>query len=128
VLCLLTKDKFTPTTRPTLVPLDEFVLQEILYAYRNPSKIDTNQEWIDWVFRLRQSDHRHALEFVEGWNGTRIAVAGLTPLLLSTVLGIIWSIRTGDVQTAFTVAGFILTGGTRKLSKISVSSPKRSDC
>lgn len=98
------------------MPLDDFVLQEILFAYGNPNKIETSTEWIDWVFRLRQSDRRHALEFVEGWNGTRIAVAGLTPLFFSCLLGIVWSWKTGDVQTAFTVAGFVLTAGTCELN------------
>lgn len=106
--------QYTPNSRPTVVQLDNFVLQEMLYAYKNPSKIDTYHEWIDWVFRLRQPDKRHALEFVEGWNGTRIAIAGMTPLVFSTVVGLAWSIRSGDWQTAFTVAGFILTAGTRK--------------
>jgi hypothetical protein len=86
----------------------------VLFAYLNPSSIDTDHAWIDWVFRLRQPDRRHALEFVEGWNGTRIAVAGVTPMVLSTLVGIIWSVMDGDVQTAFTVAGFILTAGTCK--------------
>lgn len=97
-----------------IVPLDNFVLQEIFYAYRNPSRIDTDHAWVDWVFQLRQSDHRHALEFVEDWNGMRIAMAGSMPLIFSTVVGIVWSVKTGDVQTGFTVAGFILTAGTRK--------------
>ena len=93
-------------------------MQEVLYAYRRPSEIDTDHAWVDWMFRLRQPDRRHALEFVEDWNGTRIAVAGMTPLLFSTLVGIIWSVRSGDVQTAFTAAGFILTAGTRKLLAI----------
>jgi hypothetical protein len=87
----------------------------VLFAYLNPSSVDTDHAWIDWIFRLRQPDRRHALEFVEGWNGTRIAVAGITPMVFSTLVGIIWSVRSGDVQTAFTVAGFILTAGTREL-------------
>lgn len=77
----------------------------------------TDHDWIDWVFRLRQRDRRHALEFVEGWNGTRIAIAGLTPLLISCILGVVWSWQTGDVQTAFTVAGFVLTAGTCESKK-----------
>jgi hypothetical protein len=97
-----------------MVPFNGFVMQEVLYAYRNPSKVDTNHVWIDWVFRLRQPDKRHALEFVEGWNGTRIALMGTLPLIVSTLVGILWSVKQGDVQTGFTVAGFILTAGTRK--------------
>ncbi|KIX92200.1 uncharacterized protein Z520_12081 [Fonsecaea multimorphosa CBS 102226] len=105
---------YVSNNRPTVVELDSFVLQEILYACNHPSQIHTDTVWIDWVFRLRGPDKRHALEFVEGWNGTRIAIAGMTPLVLSTVVGLTWSIKSGDWQTAFTVAGFILTAGTCK--------------
>jgi hypothetical protein len=87
------------------VPLDEFVLQEINYAYQNPLKITTEHEWIDWVFRLKQQDLRHALEFVEAWNPTRIAVVGLILLLVSTVLGIVWSVRGSGIQDGFAITG-----------------------
>jgi hypothetical protein len=95
----------------------------VLYAYNHPSKLsDTDHVWIDWVFKLRQADKRHALEFVEGWNGTRIAIAGTIPLVFSTVVGLAWSIRTGEWQTGFTVAGFILTAGTLLLALLAVVS------
>ncbi|KAK4103374.1 hypothetical protein N658DRAFT_505733 [Parathielavia hyrcaniae] len=57
---------FTPTTRPTVVPFDDFVLQEMMYAYRHPDRLSSTHDWVDWVFWLRQKDRRHALEFVEG--------------------------------------------------------------
>lgn len=105
-----------------VVPLDSFVLQEIMYAYNHPSRVKSDVAWIRWVFSLRQADKRHALEFVEGWNGTRIAVLGMIPLVFSTLVGLIWSIRSGDWQTAFTVAGFILTAGTLLLALLAVVS------
>jgi hypothetical protein len=105
-------EQFTPTTRPVIVPLNDFILQELLYAYQNPSKISSEHEWINWVFRLRQPDRRHALEFVEGWNGTRIAVAGSIPLVVSTMVAIVWSAKGSGVQDGFAVAGFILTAGS----------------
>jgi hypothetical protein len=71
--------------------------------------------WIDWIFQLRQENRRHALEFIEGWNAYKIYVAGILPLAASTLMGIVWSMKTGDVQTAFTVAGFVLTAGTGQL-------------
>ena len=82
---------------PICCPLNEFVLQEVLYAYRQPSKIDTDHVWVDWMFRLRQPNRRHALEFVGEWNGTRIAVAGMTPLMFFTLVGAVWSARSGDI-------------------------------
>lgn len=99
-----------------MVPLDDFVLQEMMYAYRNPSKLKSKDEWVKWVFRLRRKDKRHAIEFVEGWNTTRIAVAGTVPWLSSCLVGVIWAVIGGDIQTAFTVASFILTSSSSKSS------------
>ncbi len=84
------------------------------YAYKHPDSIKTETAWIDWVFRLRKKNKRHALEFVEGWNSSRVIIAALLPWLVSCLVGIIWTAMGGDAQTAFTVAGFILTSGTGK--------------
>lgn len=51
---------------------------------------------------------------MEGWSGARIALIGSVPWVAATVVGIAWTVRGGDAQTAFTVAGFILTVGTGK--------------
>jgi hypothetical protein len=103
--------------------MGEFALQEIFYIYQHPSSISNatrDDEWIDWVFRLRQHDRRHALEFVEGWSGLRIALVGSVPWVSATIVGIVWVAKGGNAQTAFTVAGFILTVGTCKLSALLV--------
>lgn len=47
-----------------MVPFDNFVLQEMMYAYQNSGKLRSGDDWIQWVFRLRRKDTRHALEFV----------------------------------------------------------------
>lgn len=108
--------KYTPTSRPNVVPFDDFVLQEMMHAYSNPGKLQDldKDDWIRWVFRLRRKDRRHAVEFVEGWNTTRIAIAGSIPWLSSCIVGIAWASIGGDVQTAFTVAGFILTSSSSR--------------
>ncbi|ROW03074.1 hypothetical protein VMCG_05749 [Cytospora schulzeri] len=113
---------YTPTTRPIVVPFDDFVLQEMLYAYRHPQTLEDNDEWIRWVFRLRRKDKRHAVEFVEGWNTTRIAVAGTIPWLSSCIVGIAWAAAGGDVQSAFTVASFILTSSSVILALVAILS------
>ena len=102
------------------VPIDEFSLQEIMFAYQRPESTISwpeSTQWIEWVFRLRGADKRHAIEFVEGWNSARIAVAGTVPWLTSCLVGIIWSSLGGDTQTAFTVAGFILSSLSCKLGQ-----------
>lgn len=96
------------------MPLDDFVLQEMYYAYRHPSSVKSETEWVEWVFRLRRRNKRHALEFVEGWNSTRVIIAATLPWLVSCLVGIIWTATGRDAQTAFTVASFILASGTGK--------------
>ncbi|KAH7091576.1 hypothetical protein FB567DRAFT_277472 [Paraphoma chrysanthemicola] len=103
---------FSPERRPVPVPLDDFVLQEVYYAYKHPDSITSNTAWIEWVFRLRKHNKRHALEFVEGWNSTRVVIAAMLPWLISCLVGVSWTASGGDAQTAFTVASFILTSGT----------------
>ena len=53
------------------------------------------------------------IEFVERFQLFRIAVAVLFPVLLSVVLGIVYSALTNDVSSAFTISGrpfmFIIT-------------------
>jgi len=117
--------QYTPTTRPVQVPLDDLVLQEIVYAYHRPNQISSETQWVKWVFRLREADKRHAIEFAEHWNDTRIAVAGAIPWVSSCMVGIIWTSRGGDAQTAFTVAGFILSSLSCK-SDYKSSTPKLS--
>ena len=73
-------------------------------------------EWLDWVFDLKTPTCRHLLEFVESWNATRVVIAASIPMLLSTLTGIFWSVKSGDAQSAFAVAGFILTLGTGKFT------------
>lgn len=86
----------------------------MMFAYLNPGQIESEDDWIQWVFRLRRSDRRHAVEFVEGWDTTRIAIAGTIPWLSSCIVGIAWTAAGGDVQSAFTVASFILTSSSSK--------------
>ncbi|KAH6619008.1 hypothetical protein C7974DRAFT_474731 [Boeremia exigua] len=113
---------YTATTRPEVVPLDDFTLQEVFHAYNNPSMIETETAWIEWVFNLRQADRRHALEFVESWSGSRIATVGSIPWISASIVGVVWVARGGDAQTAFTVASFILTVGTSLLALLAIIS------
>lgn len=117
----LTFWQYTPTTRPVAVPLDDFVLQEMMYAYLHPERVSSSNEWIEWVFRLRGRDKRHAIEFVEGWNSTRVAIAGTVPWLSSCLVAVIWSALGGDPQVAFTVAGFILSSSSGEYLSLLVS-------
>ncbi|KAK2759972.1 hypothetical protein FQN54_002708 [Arachnomyces sp. PD_36] len=123
------KEGIGEDTRPAIVDIDPLAMQDLLHCYHHPSTIATQQQgkgnhnaYIHWVFALKGKDSRYLLEFVEGWSGQRIAVAASIPLLVSTVVGILLSFLTANVQTAFTVAGFILTMGTVFLALVGVLS------
>lgn len=88
----------------------------------HPSKISTSTEWVEWVFRLRRGDRRHALELVEGWDTLRIIIAGTFPWLISCIVGVVYAVLTHDAQSAFTVASFILTSATVMLALLAVIS------
>ncbi|KAK3371126.1 hypothetical protein B0T24DRAFT_627811 [Lasiosphaeria ovina] len=98
-------------------------MQEFLYYVFHPEEVSKEYSrprvWIDWVFDLREKRpdgtvHRHLVEIIEGWSALRITVASLFPVLGSAILGIVWASMTQDVQTAFTVASFLLTFGSGK--------------
>ena len=95
----------------------------MIYAYRNPSRLPDNDDWIKWGFRLRRQDRRHAVEFVEGWNTTRIAIAGTIPWLSSCLVRVIWTATGSDAQTAFTVASFILRSSSSKSAELDLEMP-----
>lgn len=44
------------------------------------------------------------------------------PWVVATVVGVAWTAKGGDAQTAFTVAAFILTVGTSLLALLAIVS------
>jgi hypothetical protein len=108
-------------TRSVIVEGDPMAMQEFLYYVYHPDKVaeeyNRPRVWIDWVFSLREersdgSVHRHLVEFVEGWSPVRITIASSFPLVGSVVMGVVWASMTGDAQSAFSVASFLLTFGS----------------
>ncbi|ORY16435.1 hypothetical protein BCR34DRAFT_557220 [Clohesyomyces aquaticus] len=116
---------YADNTRPVPVPMDEFTMAEVLHAFQHPELFSSapTTDWINWVFRLRRpSGRRHAIEFVEGWDAQRIAIVSSIPCVLSTLVGVVWTVSKGDAQTAFTVAGFVLGLSTVMLALLAVVS------
>lgn len=93
--------------------LPQYIKQDILFAYRHPEKLHSTDKWILWVYNLRQPDRRYALEFMESWSALKISIAVSILLVSSTALGVAWAVVKDDVQTAFTVASFVLAAGSR---------------
>lgn len=89
--------------------------QEMLWNFNQPSRVKKNSDrYVHWIFKLRQERKRHALEFVEGWSGWRVAFAGSIPGMISTAVAMTWALKGGELSTVFTVSGFILALSTRE--------------
>ncbi|KAI0788316.1 hypothetical protein C8Q74DRAFT_1196835 [Fomes fomentarius] len=73
------------------------------YFLRHPDQMKGRHEFMQ-VLTARTD---LGIEFVEGWQLTRITIAILLPILLSTVLAVVYSIVLGDVSDAFTIAAYM---------------------
>ena len=71
------------------------------YFLRHPDQMKGRHEFMQ-VLTARTD---LGIEFVEGWQLTRIAIAVLIPVIASLVLAVLYSVFTQDVSSAFTVAG-----------------------
>lgn len=89
--------------------------QEVLWNFYKPSRVKKDSfRYVDWIFKLRQEEQRHALEFVEGWSGWRVALAGSIPGMISTGVATAWALMGGELSTVFTVSSFVLAISTRE--------------
>ncbi|KAL4791617.1 hypothetical protein BDV19DRAFT_392963 [Aspergillus venezuelensis] len=114
---------FTPYDyHPVPAFLPEYVEQNILFAYRYPQKQDLGDQWIEWVYKLRQPTRRFALEFVEAWSALKILIAASAVLAISTSIGIVLAVSLNDAQTAFTIASYVLCGGSFFLAVLAIVS------
>ena len=68
------------------------------YFLRHPEQMKGRYEFM----RVLTARTDLGIEFVEGWQVTRIAVAILLPVLGSLILGVCYSVFAGDVSGAFT--------------------------
>lgn len=79
-------------------------------AYHNPSAIRPAHEWVDFFTTFDQGDQRqNGLEFIEGLWSDKLAAVGVIGTIAIIVTSIVWCMLGGDLQTVFTVMGFVLT-------------------
>lgn len=83
-----------------------------MHAYHHPGVVRPDLEWVDWFTRFKDDnpDQTVGLEFVEGlWAEKLVAIALLITIAI-IMISIVWVIEGGQLQTVFTVMGFVLTG------------------
>lgn len=87
-----------------------------MHAYHHPDRIRRDHEWVDWFAHLKDQnpDQTVGLEFVEGlWAGKLVAIALLITVAI-IIVSVVWVVKGGNLQTVFTVIGFVFTGAAGK--------------
>lgn len=65
---------------------------------------------MDWFVEFDTNDRRpNGLEFAEGLWADKLAAVAVILSLAIIAVSIVWVVKGGDLQTVFTVMGFVLT-------------------
>ena len=99
--------------RVTVDPQTEATLNQLFLDYTTRDL--TWSPWSIWIYQTMNECHkipssaRFSLELRLGWSVTRIVLMTATPVVLSLVVGTWYMQSTGDTQTAWTIASYIVT-------------------
>ncbi|KAL7271996.1 hypothetical protein RUND412_005220 [Rhizina undulata] len=103
---------------------DNFSQDKLFQHFRRPHRVAGKHDWVDWAHKLRGSEKRYALEFVEGWKSDKVFFAGTVPIVLSIVAGVLWSLfgPGENYGGAFALGIFVLVLGWAIVALIAVLS------
>ncbi|KAF8241844.1 hypothetical protein K440DRAFT_208150 [Wilcoxina mikolae CBS 423.85] len=90
------------------IPLDtrkQQIVNQIYYEYMMAVNRDA---WIEWIWDTITTRNL-SIELILGWSVARISVVVSFPVILSFVIGMWYMKATGDVQTAWTIASYVVT-------------------
>ena len=102
---------FTPNGVPTKTnPKDFPDAKTFRHAYHHPERIRPDHRWVDWFVEFDASETRqNGLEFVEGLWAEKLAAIAVVFSIAIVVVSVVWCALGGNLQTVFTVMGFVLT-------------------
>lgn len=84
---------------------------QFMHCYHHPRELRSDHEWIDWwVDFKRDPEKTYGLEFVEGLWAEKLAAVAAALITAIIVVSVVWCVKGGNLQTVFTVMGFVLTG------------------
>ena len=83
-----------------------------MHAVHHPDHIRRDHEWVDWFTGFKADDRGKTvgLEFKESLWAEKLALIAILITIAIIIVSIVWVVRGGDLQTVFTVMGFVLTG------------------
>lgn len=124
--CVTTEQRLTPHLNqytPNGVPIpkdakDNPNSHSFMHAIHHPDRIRPDHEWVDWFTQFKDNDRGKTvgLEFQEGLWAEKLALIAILITVAIIVVSIVWALRGGQLQTVFTVMGFVLSGAAGRLS------------
>lgn len=103
---------FTSTGVPIRTdPKDFPESRQLVHAYHWHDELaDRPGEWVQYFTSFDASDTRtNGLEFVEGLWAEKLGLLAIALSLAIIVVSIVWCVKGGELQTVFTVMGFVLS-------------------
>ena len=93
-----------------------------MHAYHHPDQIHPDHEWVDWFIDFRATDpsKTYGLQFVEGLWAEKLAFVAVLITVAIVAVSIVWCVRGGELQTVFTVMGFVLSGAAGRSMKFQI--------
>ena len=87
-----------------------------MHAVHHPDRIRPAHEWVDWFSEFKASERAKpvGLEFKEGLWAEKLAIIAILITIAIIIVSIVWVVRGGQLQTVFTVMGFVLSGAAGK--------------
>ena len=89
-----------------------------MHAFHHPDRLRPAHEWVDWFVEFKAQDRGKTvgLEFQESLWAEKLAIIAILITIAIIIVSIIWALKGGQLQTVFTVMGFVLTGAAGKSS------------
>ncbi|KAE7996946.1 hypothetical protein FH972_001622 [Carpinus fangiana] len=93
-------------------PKDGTSSHEFMHAYHHPRAFrPADHNWIDWFVQYKTDPSKsYGLEFVEGLWAEKLAFIAICFTVGIIITSVVWCVKGGDLQTVFTVMGFVLSG------------------
>jgi len=89
-----------------------------MHAVHHPNHIRPDHEWVDWFTEFKHDDQGKTvgLEFQEGLWAEKLALIAILATVAIIVVSTVWALMGGQLQTVFTVMGFVLSGAAGEIS------------
>ena len=91
-----------------------------MHAFHHPDRIRPVHDWVDWFTEFKAGDRGKpvGLEFQEGLWAEKLAIIAILITIAIVIVSIVWVVKGGQLQTVFTVMGFVLSGAAGECFRV----------